>query len=65
MLGEGRTINVSGYACYIEYVENCYVNGNARKKNDDDPAARMTDELKGESSRFLTNAGYFNFSRSL
>lgn len=48
MLGEGRTINVTGNACYIEYVENCYVNGIDKKKNDDDPAARMSDELKGE-----------------
>ena len=48
MLGEGRTINVTGNACYIEYVENCYVNGIAKKKNHDDPAARMSDELKGE-----------------
>ena len=48
MLGEGRTINVTGNACYIEYVENCYVNGIAKKKNDDDPAARMSDELMGE-----------------
>lgn len=48
MLGEGRTINVTGNACYIEYVENCYVNGIAKKKKDDDPAARMSDELKGE-----------------
>lgn len=48
MLGEGRTINVTGNACYIEYVENCYVNGIAKKKNDDNPAARMSDELKGE-----------------
>ena len=48
MLGEGRTINVTGNACYIEYVENCYVNGIAKKKNDDDPAARMSNELKGE-----------------
>ena len=48
MLGEGRTINVTGNACYIEYVENCYVNGITKKKNDDDPAARMSDELKGE-----------------
>lgn len=48
MLGEGRTINVTGNACYIEYVENCYVNGIAKKKNDDDPAARMSDELNGE-----------------
>ena len=48
MLGEGRTINVTGNACYIEHVENCYVNGIAKKKNDDDPAARMSDELKGE-----------------
>ena len=48
MLGEGRTINVSGYACNIEYVENWYMNGSSKKKNDDDPAARMTDELKGE-----------------
>ena len=48
MLGEGRTINVTGNACYIEYVENWYMNGSSKKKNDDDPAARMTDELKGE-----------------
>lgn len=48
MLGEGRTINVTGNACYIEYVENCYVNGITKKKNDDDPEARMSDELKGE-----------------
>ena len=48
MLGEGRTINVSGNACYIEYVENWYMNGSSKKKNDDDPAARMSDELKGE-----------------
>ena len=53
MLGEGRTINVSGNACYIEYVENCYMNGNAQKKNDDDPAARMTDELKGEKGQVI------------
>ena len=51
MLGEGRTINLSGNACYIEHVENCYVNGNARKKNDGDPAARMSDELKGEEGQ--------------
>ena len=48
MLGEGRTINVTGNACYIEYVENYYENGIAKKKNDDEPAARMSDELKGE-----------------
>ena len=48
MLGEGRTINVTGNACYIEYVENYYENGIAKKKNDDDPEARMSDELKGE-----------------
>ena len=48
MFGEGRTINVTGNACYIEYVENYYENGIAKKKNDDDPAARMSDELKGE-----------------
>lgn len=48
MLGEGRTINVTGNACYIEYVENYYENGIAKKKNDEDPAARMSDELKGE-----------------
>ena len=53
MLGEGRTINVSGNACYIEYVENCYMNGNAQKKNDDDSAARMTDELKGEKGQII------------
>ena len=51
MLGEGRTINVTGNACYIEYVENCYVNGSAKKKNDGDPAARMSDELKGEKGQ--------------
>lgn len=51
MLGEGRTINVTGNACYIEYVENCYVNGVAKKKNDGDPAARMSDELKGEEGQ--------------
>lgn len=51
MLGEGRTINVTGNACYIEYVENCYVNGIAKKKNDGDPAARMSDELKGEKGQ--------------
>ncbi len=48
MFGEGRTINVTGNACYIEYVENYYENGTAKKKNDDDPEARMSDELKGE-----------------
>ena len=32
MLGEGRTINVTGNACYIEYVENCYVNGIAKRR---------------------------------
>ena len=51
MLGEGRTINVTGNACYIEYVENCYVSGIAKKKNDGDPAARMSDELKGEKGQ--------------
>ena len=29
-------------------MENYYENGIAKKKNDDDPAARMSDELKGE-----------------
>ena len=53
MLGEGRTINVTGNACYIEYVENYYENGIAQKKNDDDPAARMTDELKGEKGQII------------
>ena len=49
MFGEGRTINVTGNACYIEYVENYYENGVARKKKyDDNPEARMSDELKGE-----------------
>ena len=48
MLGEGRTINVSGNACYIEYVENCYMNGNAQKKHNANPAERMSDNLKGE-----------------
>lgn len=53
MLGEGRTINVTGNACYIEYVENYYENGIAKKKNDDDPAARMSDELKGEKGQVI------------
>ena len=53
MLGEGRTINVTGNACYIEYVENYYENGIAKKKNVDDPAARMPDELKGEEGMAL------------
>ena len=53
MLGEGRTINVSGNACYIEYVENYYENGIAKKKNVDDPAARMSDELMGEKGQAL------------
>ena len=29
------------------------MNGNAQKKNDDDPAARMTDELKGEKGQVI------------
>ena len=29
------------------------MNGNAQKKNDDDPAARMTDELKGEKGQII------------
>ena len=53
MFGEGRTINVTGNACYIEYVENYYENGIAKKKNDDDPAARMSDELKGEKGQVI------------
>lgn len=32
MLGEGRTINVTGNACYIEYVENYYENGIAKRR---------------------------------
>ena len=48
MFGEGRTINIAGNACYIEYVENNYVNGIAQKKNGADPEARMSDDLKGE-----------------
>ena len=53
MFGEGRTINVTGNACYIEYVENYYENGIAKKKNDDDPEARMSDELKGEKGQVI------------
>ncbi len=53
MLGEGRTINVTGNACYIEHVENYYENGIAKKKNVDDPAARMSDELMGEKGQAL------------
>ncbi len=51
MFGEGRTINVTGNACYIEYVENYYENGIAKKKNDTDPAERMSDDLKGEEGQ--------------
>lgn len=51
MLGEGRTINVTGNACYIEYVENYYENGTAKKKNDTNPAERMSDDLKGEKGQ--------------
>ena len=48
MLGEGRIINIAGNACYIEYVENYYVNGIAQKKNTTNPEERMSDDLKGE-----------------
>lgn len=48
MFGEGRTINVTGNACYIEYVENYYVNDIAQKKHNANPAERMSDDLKGE-----------------
>ena len=51
MPGDGRTINVTGNACYIEYVENYYVNGIAQKKNNTDPAERMSDDLKGEEGQ--------------
>ena len=51
MFGEGRTINVTGHACYIEYVENNYVNGIAQKKNGANPEARMPDDLKGEEGQ--------------
>ena len=51
MLGEGRTINVTGNACYIEYVENYYVNDIAQKKRNANPAERMSDNLKGEEGQ--------------
>ena len=51
MLGEGRTINVTGNACYIEYVENYYVNDIAQKKHNANPEARMSDNLKGEEGQ--------------
>ena len=51
MLGEGRTINVTGNACYIEYVENYYVNDIAQKKHNANPAERMSDNLKGEEGQ--------------
>ena len=51
MLGEGRTINVTGNACYIEYVENYYENGIAKKKHNANPAERMSDDLKGEEGQ--------------
>ena len=51
MLGEGRTINVTGNACYIEFVENYYVNDIAQKKHNANPAERMSDNLKGEEGQ--------------
>lgn len=51
MLGEGRTINVTGNACYIEYVENWYMNGSSTKKHNANPAERMSDDLKGEEGQ--------------
>ena len=51
MLGEGRTINVTGNACYIEYVENYYENSTAQKKHNANPAERMSDDLKGEEGQ--------------
>ena len=51
MLGEGRTINVTGNACYIEYVENYYVNDITQKKHNANPAERMSDDLKGEEGQ--------------
>ena len=51
MLGEGRTINVTGNACYIEYVENWYMNGSSKKKHNANPAERMSDDLKGEEGQ--------------
>ena len=51
MPGDGRTINVTGNACYIEYVENYYVNDIAQKKHNANPAERMSDNLKGEEGQ--------------
>ena len=51
MFGEGRTINVTGHACYIEYVENYYVNDMTQKKHNANPAERMSDDLKGEEGQ--------------
>ena len=51
MFGEGRTINVTGNACYIEYVENYYVNDITQKKHNANPAERMSDDLKGEEGQ--------------
>lgn len=51
MFGEGRTINVTGNACYIEYVENYYVNDMTQKKHNANPAERMSDDLKGEEGQ--------------
>ena len=51
MLGEGRTINLSGNARYIEYVENYYENDGTEPRSAADPAARMSDELKGEEGQ--------------
>lgn len=51
MLGEGRTINVTGNACYIEYVENWYMNDSSKKKHNANPEERMSDDLKGEEGQ--------------
>ena len=53
MFGEGRTINVTGNAQYIEYLENNYVNGAAKQQDAGDSTDRMSDELKAEEGQMV------------
>lgn len=56
MFGEPRTINVSGNALYIEYVENNYVNGNGNGGARRGTEVKVPDELHTEqASLLLTN----------
>lgn len=53
MLGEGRTITLSGNARYIEYVENYYDHGDDDRKNAAEYAVYMAEELKGEEGQSI------------